>query len=218
MNIAIKILDWTAQVMLLFALILSWTTRKNQNLLAIKVYTILLFLISFSDTFNYSPNLNKLIESVSVNVFSIIEISLIYYFLHKNISYKKSRHILKIFWLIYISICAVFWTANKDAFFSFAPALFGMESILIVIPCLIYIFEILNSELKTDLKRDPNFIVTCGVLFYFSISVPIYFSWFTLYYLSPGFEKILLITNTMCTILLIISFMKAYLCQIPDQQ
>ncbi|HEY1871058.1 MAG TPA: hypothetical protein VGG71_08370, partial [Chitinophagaceae bacterium] len=116
----------------------------------------------------------------------------------------------------YISLCAFLWIIKKNYFFSFTPDLFGIENILVLIPCLLNIIEILKSDLKTDLKYDPNFIVTCGLLFYFSISIPTFFSWGALYYLVPGFEKILIMTNTTCSILLIVSFMKAYLCLIPD--
>ena len=71
--------------------------------------------------------------------------------------------------------------------------LYGFESLLIIIPCLFYIYELLKSNLLISLKSDANFISTCGLLFYFSISIPTYFSWYTLYYLSPGFDKILTI-------------------------
>jgi hypothetical protein len=220
MIIANKIFEWVAQITFLFALLLSLTYRKRKELFPIQLYIILFLTISLLNVILSAFNTYqyKNIESASMNIFSLIEISLIYYFLLDRITGDKSRLLIKIFWFLYISICGLFWISNKESFFLFAPDLFGIESILIIIPCLIHIYEILKSNLTINLNHDPNFIVTCGILFYHSILIPTFFSWYILYYLSPGFEKILIMTNLICSIFLIISFMKAYLCPIPDQQ
>ena len=193
---------------------------ENKKFLPIQLYVVSLLAISFIDIFHNSLNDYhfKQIESASMNVFSILEISLIYYFLYYKISGTKSRMTIKILWLIYLLICGIIWISKKNNIFSFTPDLFGIESILILIPCLINIFEIFKSDFKTDLKKDPNFIATSGVLFYFSVTIPTYFSWFPLYYQFPKFENVLLLLNMIYSIILIMTFMKSYLCLIPDQQ
>ncbi len=220
MDLTIKLLERITQILMILTLFFGWRRRKNKSIYPIQLYIVSLFAISFIDIFHNSFNDSqfKQIESVSMNVFSILEISLIYYFLYHRISGTKSRFIIKILWLIYLLLCGIIWISEKNFIFSFTPDLFGFESILILIPCLINIFEILKSDFKTDLKKDPNFIATCGVLFYFSVSIPTYFSWYPLYYQFREFENILLLSNVVYSIILIMTFMKSYLCLIPDQQ
>ena len=119
---------------------------------------------------------------------------------------------------LYISICVLCWLINDRLFYSFTPDLLGVEGLLITGYCLFYIYEILRSDINTDLKTDANFIVTCGILFYFSLSVPTYFSWYNLHYLAPGFEKITILANSIFYTILFISFIKAYLCPVPNRK
>ena len=109
------------------------------------------------------------------------------------------------------------WILNHRIFFSFTPDLLGVEGILITTCCIYYIFEILKFDMNVDLKSDANFIATCGILFYFSLSIPTYFSLYNLHYLAPAFEKITILANSIFYTILFISFMKAYICPIPKQ-
>ncbi len=62
--------------------------------------------------------------------------------------------------------CSSYWIIiDKEFIFLFDPMLFGIEGILLLIPCLFYIFELLKSNLVIDLKSNPNFISTCGCYF-----------------------------------------------------
>jgi len=158
------------------------------------------------------------IAHIANNIFSLFEISLLYYFLFFRIRRIQFRILIVIFFLLYVTTCGLFWTIKPKSFYSFSPHLFGIEGLLIVIPCFFYIYEILRSDISINLKSDANFIVTCGILFYFSLSIPTYFSWFNLHYNAPGFDKILLLSNSIFYGILFISFMKAYLCNIPKQK
>jgi hypothetical protein len=220
MELAYKIAAFLSFVTLVIAFILSLIHREKKDLFQIKLYIAISIVVSLIDIFCFlfENNLSQKIEPAALNFTSLFEISLIYNFLYARIKGTNFRISIIIFFIIYLLTCTLIWTIHKSWIFSFIPDLFGIEGLLITIPCLFYIYEILKSDLHTDIRSDSNFIVTCGILFYFSVSTPIFFSWYILYYLSPGFSKILITSNSVFYIILIISFMKAYLCPIPDQQ
>ena len=146
------------------------------------------------------------------NISSIFEMAFIYLFLYSRVSIAKFRMVIMSLFITYLLICLALWILKTNSIFSFAPVLFGIQSIFIAIPSLFFIYEILKSDFDFDLKADSNFIIACGILFYYSISIPIFFGWYNLFYIAPEFTKILVFSNFIFATLLIISFIKAYLC------
>ena len=219
MDLAIDITQWLLFLSIIAAFLISSVFRRNKELRPIQLYIILLLAVnSVVMIFFLMDNKNenyKNLSSLIINLFSIFEILVLYYFLYFKLKNAWFRFFTLLFLPIYISLCFALWIMNKKAIFSFLPDLFGIESLLIVIPCLFHIYEILKTEFNINLKSNPNFIVTCGILFFFSVSVPIYFSWYNLYYLAPGFDKTLNISIIFLSSILNISFMKAYLCNNP---
>jgi|SRR5450432_88947 hypothetical protein len=221
MEIANQIFNWLSLVTIIISFVISKIHQSRKNLFPIQLYIIVSIIANLIfNIFDVLPfkSSYKNIEQVSFNIYSLLEISLIYYFLFISIKGKGFRTTMLISLFIFLSICIVGWTLSSTLFFSFAPDLSGTEGLLITIACLFYIYEILKSDLNIDLKSDANFIATCGILFYFSMSIPTYFSWFNLHYLAPGFQKIIILTNSLFYTILFISFMKAFICPIPNQK
>jgi hypothetical protein len=221
METAIKITNWLSLTVIVIAFFFTLHNSERKNLIPIKIYIILsivanLIMNVFDSFFPLSHHRN--FEQAAFNICCLLEISLIYYFLFTNIKGKWFRAIGSISLFLYISICVLCWLINDRIFYSFTPDLLGVEGLLITGYCLFYIYEILRSDINTDLKTDANFIVTCGILFYFSLSVPTYFSWYNLHYLAPSFEKITILANSIFYTILFISFIKAYLCPIPNRK
>jgi hypothetical protein len=219
METAIHIMNWLTLTVIVIAFFLTLQYSDRKNLIPIKIYIILsivanLIMNVFDSFFPQSHNRN--FEQAVFNISCLFEISLIYYFLFMRIKGRWFHVIGSISLFLFISICILFWILNNRIFYSFTPDLLGFEGLLITGYCLFYIYEILRSDINTDLKTDANFIVTCGILFYFSLSVPTYFSWNNLHYLAPGFEKITIFANSIFYTILFISFMKAYLCPTPN--
>jgi hypothetical protein len=221
MESIINIVDWFAIIIIFITVVVSLIQRKRKALFPIQLYIILsLSLNLLSKFFTFLPEVYnaKNLEQLIFNINSVVEIFLIYCFLYIRIKGKGFRMSMIILFLAYVSICTIFWQFKKDAIFYFAPALFGIEDLLIIVPCIFYIYEIMKSDLKMALKSDSYFIVTCGILFYFSISIPSNLAWYDLNIISPGFDKILLLSNNIFYTILILSFMKAFLCPIQEQQ
>jgi hypothetical protein len=221
MDSAINIVDWFAITIIFITTVVSFIRRNKKGLFPIRLYIVLSlslnllskFLTSLPESYN-----GKNIEQLIFNINSVVEIFIIYYFLYIRIKGKGLRTSMIILALTYVSTCTFFWKYKKDAIFYFAPALFGIEDLLIIIPCIFYIYEIMKSDLKIDLKSDSYFIVTCGILFYFSVSIPSNLAWYDLYIISPGFDKILILSNNFFYTILILSFLKAFLCPIQEQR
>jgi len=218
METANQITDWISLLVIIGALIASFISRSRKDLISIRIYIIasLIFNLIAKISDYYSKNTSYIsIGEVSLNIFSLLEIFLLYYFLFKRINSQKFRAIIIFFLLIYYSACIILWTFKKNSFYTFYPALFGIECFLLAVPCFFYINEILKSDMSINLNSDPNFIITCGILFYFSISAASYFSWYNLTLMAPKVLRILILSNSLFYAILFFSFMKAFICTIP---
>ncbi len=220
MEITNFIVNWICLLTVIVSCFVSIIYQHRKNLIAIQLYIIVSIfanlVFNICDMFPLDSFCKK-IEQVVFNIYTLFEILLIYFFLYYRLTRKGLKKTMLIFLGIYISICCISWI-YYDLFFSFAPDLSGIEGLLITAACAFYLYEIFKSDLHNDLKSDANFIATCGILFYFSVSIPAYFNWYNLHYTTPEFEKIVIFGNSLFYILLFISFMKAYICPIPNQK
>jgi hypothetical protein len=221
MDMANQIIDWIALLAIIATFIISIKSKNSKDLLPIKIYIFLSvifnLLIKITDILPQT-NLIASIAHITLNIFSILEFTLIYYFLYTRIIGARFRKLMIAIFIIYIGFCSIIWITIPGSFISFIPPLFGLEGFLITIPCFFYIYEILKSDLIINLNSDANFIITCGTLFYFCVSIPTYLSWHNLFYLTPGIDKLLLLSNSIFYAILFISFMKAFLCSIQAQK
>jgi hypothetical protein len=221
MDAVITISNWILFLSIIASLIVSLIHRDKRDLIPIQLYIIVSLLVNgilnFNDVF-FLYRKNRDFDTALVNIYSILEISILYYFLFKRIKKPNFQLSMKILLVSYLAICIILWSYKVKGVYSFTPNLFGFQGIFIIVPCLFYIYEILKSDFLIDLKNNGNFIVTCGILFNFGITTPSYFSWYNLYYISPEFIKINIVTNYIFYTILFISFMKAYLCTAPEKK
>jgi hypothetical protein len=218
MDLVTDITYWTSLISIITSLIVSFIYGKKKDLIPIQVYIIVSFLVNGAlkvvEILSIEKQ-SKEIEPALVNIYSILEISILYYYFFKRITRREFRISMRIFLLIYYSACSISWYFGPKGIYNFAPNLFGLEGLLITITCFFYIYEILRSDLSIDLRSNSNFIVTCGILFYFGVTTPSYLSWHNLYYFAPEALKIIIISNYSFYSLLFFSFCKAYVCIVP---
>lgn len=218
MDLTIKIVDWVFFLTIIASFVVSIRRRGNKDLRPIQVYIFLSVLINtilkLMELFSLK-NVNS--ESSLINIFSIFEISILYYYFFQRISRVRFRAFLKFLLSVYFITCIIFWVVKYKGVSFYSPILFGFEGILIVIACFFYILEIIRSDTYIDLKADKHFIVSCGVLFYFGITIPSYLGLYNLYYLDPIFFKLVIVSNYIFYIFLFITIMKAFLCTPTEQ-
>ncbi len=221
MDLANNVADWLAIISIIIAFIISLTHRGNKALFPLQLYIFISLVVNiFLEIIDSLPNCDPLgrIASSVANIYSFIEISLLFYFVNSILKRKKFRFILKVLLLIYFSICILIWTGKYQALFYIVPQLFGIENFFITVSCLFYFYEVLNSELVLNFKSDGIFVAICGLLFYFSIMTPLQFTYFIWFKVAPELNQIVRIMNMIFYSILFISLMKAYLCPSPNQK
>src|SRR5450432_4921183 len=128
MEIANQIVNWLSLVTIIIAFVISVLYQSRKNLLPIQLYIIVSIVANLIlNIFDLLPikSSYKNIEQVSFNIYSLLEISLIYYFLFISIKGKGFRTTMLISLFIFLSICIVGWTLSSTLFFYFASELSG---------------------------------------------------------------------------------------------
>jgi len=195
--------------------------NKKKFLFPIQLYIIFSLinglLLTILEHLLENKNYNN-IAKIEVNIYSIIEFSLIYYFLFRNIPKIKYKNILLFLYFFYILFFLLNWIIIPNGILSTLPTLYGLGNLFITIASLFYIYEILKSEVVVDFKADSNFLVVCGALFYFSTTIPIFFFTNVLNAMAPAFITLYNGINELLFSILFMSFIKAYLCPSPEQK
>jgi len=221
MDIILKIADWTSFFAIIIAFVISIVCWKKDFLYPIQLYIAISFVVnSVLKTIEIFPG-NEFalkIASVVVNIYSIVEILIICYFLYLRLTRNVFRITVRFLVVLYWCICLLMWTIYPKSFFVNALPLYGIENLFILTSCIFCMYEILKSDILINLKSDSNFIVICGILFYFSITAPFFIGYFFLIRIAPELDKLLNLLNSIAYTLLFISFMKAYLCQYQEQK
>jgi hypothetical protein len=122
---------------------------------------------------------------------------------------KKTIKWISLFFII-LTIPLVVILSEKSLFHYYFRAFHNMGKLLF---CLVYLYSIFNSSPKLVLKNEPAFWITMGVLFYTSITIPIFLCY---YFLATNkFRDLLNILFPLTNISIIIMhlfFIKGLLC------
>ena len=109
----------------------------------------------------------------SINIFTILEFLIFYYFLIKRIRSVFIKRLMRLFIFLFIFITAYFWGFTNE-FFQNPARLTVIESFLIIFSCLFYFYELFKYPLIKNLLSEPSFWMVTGMLFLFSSIVPLF--------------------------------------------
>ena len=213
--------DWILTVTTLISFIVSWTRRNHKQLFLIQIYITASLIVDILSTLTELIFMdNKVwheIDCASLNLLSILEITLIFLFVIKIITRRAIRKCMIVLYITYGSFCTSIWLSFPRAFISNTPLLYAMEGVIITIFCLLYFYDLMHSISNDEIRKKPDFWAISGILFYFSITCPFYMLMKGLH--STPFVNVIFtcIDYCLCTILFI-SFIKAYLCPIRVQR
>lgn len=207
--------DWILTVTTLVSFIISWTHRRHKQLFLIQIYItaslVVDLLSSLTELVFLDSKIWREIDCVSLNLFSILEITIIYLYIIKTIGRKLFRTGMKILYMIYICFCIIIWLSFPKALISNTPHLYALEGIIITVFCLLYFYELMHLPPKEEIWNKPDFWVISGLLFYFSITCPFYMLLNGLN--STPLANIIFSSFNYCLYtILFISLIKAYLC------
>lgn len=213
--------DWILTATTLVSFVISLIYRAHKQLFLIQIYIAAsLFIdILFMVTELLFPDkqLRVDINCVVFNIYSILEIYLIYLFISRTITRKGIRITMKILFGNYVSFCVLIWIYFPSALISNTPHLFALEGIVITTLCLLYFYELMHSLPKEEIWKKSDFWVISGILFYFSTSCPFFMLLKGLHY-TPLINLLFTCINYCLYTILFLAFIKAYLCPIHIQK
>jgi hypothetical protein len=214
--------DWILTATTLVSFVISLTHREHKQLFLIRLYIgASLFIDILFTVAELLYSTNKLcveIGDVILNLYSILEISLLSLFIRNAVKRKKFRRLIKTLCNFYILFSISVWIYFPTAITSNLHYLFAVEGIFITAFSLVYFYEIIHSGFLTRISKDPKFIVISGILFYFSTSVPYYFSSYDLLQVSLNSFMIYDSINYAFYTVLFLTFIKACLCPVLIQK
>jgi hypothetical protein len=210
----VQIVLFLTTALLIWAFIVGWKYRVGKPFISIQFYLVLLIMENLFDLLYFAPNHLYDFQNLISNIGTIFELTCISYFFFIRMTRLASRYSIVILLFLYVSISIFFWIANKNFIFSFTPYLYVLEGLFIIIPSFLFIYEIIKSELKINLREDVSFIINCGILFYFLISTPLFICWYNLHIFYPQIDNTLVLIDSLCFLVLVILILKGYSYQI----
>src|ERR1700712_3352372 len=144
MDLAADIADWLSLLAIIITFIISVNHREKRVLFPIQVYIVLSLIINIilKATFIFPIKDIRALLFFSMNVYSLLEITLLYYFLYYKIKNKGFRSFIILFFFVYLTTCIIMWTSIHRGIFTMIPSLYGFENLLIIFVCLFYMYEV----------------------------------------------------------------------------
>lgn len=155
--------------------------KKHKELSHLYIYALASFLqilyVEVANMFFDTPvvHLDLVFQGISIHLFIIIEFVCIYlFFLKCSIIDTASKKIITLVSLIFLltQILALFFL--RDFLKSYEKYYF-IESIIIIIPCFIYLYQLFKGPPILKLENEPSFWFTSGILIYFLLTFPVFF-------------------------------------------
>jgi hypothetical protein len=102
-----------------------------------------------------------------------LEFLLIYSVMFRIILMNRDRLLVRCLFVLYVIYCPVMWVFN-DAFQKYY-LVYIIQSIILLIPSVLYFFEIFKLPIGESLTIQPAFWINLGILFFFSSTIPLFF-------------------------------------------
>jgi hypothetical protein len=158
------------------ALVVSLKYYGRHGKLHLFTWYILLSLFQVAtDYFRIAGNnvgIPRLVAGITGNVFMLYEFILCIYFILLHVSSVTRRRIIKVDAGIYLSFVVFCFCRNYR--FIINAVFFFFESLFLVLPCLIYFYELFLGISDRSLKNQPDFWIITGILFLNSCAVPLF--------------------------------------------
>ncbi len=148
------------------------------------------------------------------NIFTIFEFMFYFWILRTIITNRKIKNILIYIMIVYPPLVILNMLFLQKGTLQFHTFTYSLGCFIIVASAIVYFFELFQSDMSTDLVRDPYFWICSGLLFFYSCGYPLFA--LTNFFAAPtnvfiqNYNSISSILN----ILLYSSFIIASLCRI----
>ena len=134
--------------------------NRHKDLRIFTYYILFSFLQSLTELIVRTGDLDKLtsrtILASSENAFMLFEFVVCNYFILRQLTSVRRRKTLKINALIYF--CFLLWVGVRHYKEVYLNTFFFFESIFLVLPCLLYFYELFVNIRPEPLKNQPSFL------------------------------------------------------------
>ena len=156
-------------------------------------------------------------RAIDTNLFNLFAVSLLYIFFRSVITRRSFQITMLVLYVSYLVADMIVWLP-MHRFQMFTGPLVGFSYFCIAIPCVFYFYDLLRSELETDLKNDPVFYVVCGIFCYYAVAVPFSITYNILYDATPVVLVFLYLTSSIFDLVMKVFLIKAFLCTAQRQK
>jgi hypothetical protein len=193
------------------ALMISIIYYKRSSSLHIFTYYIAFSLLqSMADCYFYTStadeHLRRAVLMIASNSFMLFEFIVFNYFILHNINSRKRRRIVRMNGLLFVGV--LIFVVSRTYRHILEGSYFLLESVFLVLPCLIYFYDLFITVSLRPLRDQPSFWIITGILFLNACSIPLLL---TLGFLG-NYREAAFTLNYILYIVLFILLIRAYLC------
>ena len=136
------------------------------DLKALTIFLCLSLLLESVSVYLWSRSINNL---PVLHIFTLVEFVFIWYIFHEHIRTVIPLRVGALFMVLFVAftITNSLWIQSVFRFNSYAR---GIEILLILLYCLVYIYTLLTSDNTVLLRRIPMFWFATGALLYYTMS------------------------------------------------
>jgi hypothetical protein len=184
--------------------------KKNQTSRVLVLYPAASLIQSFLAYYAFFTRQDRTIESISTNLFILVEFLIIYHFFHLIIVLPNLKKFIRLTFALFIAYIFLMWSFT-NTFLKYPIKIFLFESLCILFFCFIFFIQLFRLPPKLDLVNDSSFWITIGCLFYFSCTTPLFFIDST-FKVLPQYHNFYSI-NFLAYAILFLFISKAFLCR-----
>lgn len=216
-----KIVILIGTVVILFSFLIALQIRKSKKtpnyLQQFYLYPLLILFLSINTlTIDFFEIGFRSMQATVEEIIMIIEFIFFAYFFRVVLNiFPQKKWIDYVFILfMFLTLPCVVLTLRQPLFHYYFRA---FHNIGILLFCLIYIYSIFNNSPELFLKNNAAFWIVMGLLFYSSVTIPIFLGY---YYLATNKHvsvlSILFPLTNISIIIMHLLFIKGYLCTIQQ--
>ena len=97
---------------------------------------------------------------------------------------------------------------------NFNSTTYSLGCLMIIFLCIFYFFELFNTQINFRLSNDPAFWICTGLLFFYSVSFPIFVSANLMKHFSAKLGELIFFVVGVMNIILYSLFCVAFICQL----
>lgn len=161
----LRLLSIYSGILPVFFFFLYLSRNKKEGLWVIFLYVVVSFLTDFSFLI-FRPRTNSSLSFFFFSLFTVLEYSFFTAFIYINFKKKLFKKVLLVLTFLFYIFCTLSFFTSKGYSFDSFPA--SIESILIIVFCILFFYEQINSPDISFIYATKKFWIVTAFLIYLS--------------------------------------------------